>query len=118
MRRPRLVYVVTHPVTADLLLRGQLAFMRENGFDTAVVAAPGKELDRVAARERVESYSIPMVRSTDPPRDLVALTRLTRLFRRIEPDIVNAGTTKAGLLGMLAARAAGVPLRVYLLRGL
>ncbi|MFO0613638.1 MAG: glycosyltransferase family 4 protein [Polyangiaceae bacterium] len=118
MRRPRLVYVVTHPVTADLLLRGQLSFMRERGFDVTVVAAPGELLDKVAAREGVEVVAIPMERSTELGGDLVAVARLTQLFRRIRPDIVNAGTTKGGLLGMMAARAASVPVRIYLLRGL
>ncbi len=41
-----------------------------------------------------------------------------RLFRRLEPDLVEAGTPKAGLLGLLAARLVGVPARVYVLRGL
>lgn len=118
MRRPRLVYAVTHPISADLLLRGQLTFMREHGFDVTVVAAPGEALDRVRDREKVTVVPIPMERDMNPRADAVSLARLTAAFRRLEPDIVNAGTTKAGLLGMMAARAANVPLRVYLLRGL
>lgn len=118
MRRPRLVYVVTHPVTADLLLRGQLAFMREQGFDVTVVSAPGPELDRVREREGVATVAVPMVRANDLRRDAVSLVRLTEALRRLQPDIVNAGTPKAGLLGMIAARALSVPIRIYLLRGL
>jgi len=118
MRRPRLVYAVTHPVTADVLLRGQLTFMREHGFDVTVIGAPGPELERVRERERVDVVGVPMARQTDPRQDPISLARLVRVLRRIRPDIVNAGTTKAGLLGMLAARAVGVPIRIYLLRGL
>lgn len=118
MRRPRLVYLATHPVTADLLLRGQLAFMREHGFDVTVIAAPGPELDRVRDREGVQTIGVPMVRVNDAPRDAVSLARLTAVLRRLRPDIVNAGTPKAGLLGMMAARALDVPVRIYLLRGL
>lgn len=117
-RRPRLVYAVTHPVTADVLLRGQLAFMREQGFEVTVVGAPGPELERVREREDVRVVAVPMARQTDPRRDLVSLARLTQVFRELRPDIVNAGTTKAGLLGMMAARAVSTPVRIYLLRGL
>lgn len=118
MRRPRLVYVVTHPVTADVLLRGQLSFMRERGFDVSVVSAPGPELDRVRERERVDTVAVPMVRNNDAKADLVSLARMVRALERLRPDIVNAGTPKGGLLGMMAARALSVPIRIYLLRGL
>src|SRR5258708_1881080 len=109
MRSRRLVYVVTHPVTADTLPRGQLAFMREHGFDVTVIGAPGVELDRVREREGVDVVAVPMARGTDPRRDPGSLLELTRVLRRLRPAIVNAGTTKAGLLGMIAARAVGVP---------
>jgi glycosyltransferase involved in cell wall biosynthesis len=59
-----------------------------------------------------------MAREPDPARDVVSLARLVPVIRRLAPEIVNAGTPKAGLLGMLAARATGVPIRIYLLRGL
>lgn len=118
MRRPRLAYVVTHPVSADTLLRGHLGGMRERGFDVTVISSPGPELERVASRERVEVLPLPMERPIRLKADAVALASLTRALRRIQPDIVNASTPKAGLLGMLAARALGVRLRVYHLRGL
>jgi glycosyltransferase involved in cell wall biosynthesis len=48
----------------------------------------------------------------------VALAKLTAVLRRLRPIIVNAGTPKAGLLGVMAARLARVPVVIYLLRGL
>lgn len=117
-RPPRLVYAVTHPVTADRLLRGQLAFLREAGFDVTVVSAPGPELDRVAEREKVRVVPVPMARNIDPKVDPRSLVAMTRALRALRPDIVNASTPKAGLLGSMAARALGVPVRIYLLRGL
>ncbi len=115
---PRLVYIVTHPVSADLLLRGQLAFMKNAGFHVTVIAAPGAELERVREREGVETIAVPMERNPNPPRDLVSLRDLLSVLRRAKPDIVNASTPKAGLLGSLAARMLRVPVRIYLLRGL
>lgn len=114
----RLLYVVTTPVTANVLLRGQLRFMREAGFDVHVAAAPGPELDQVAEREGVTTHQLPLVREMVPRADAQALLATSLLVRRLRPRIVNASTAKAGLIGMLAARIAAVPARVYLLRGL
>lgn len=112
------VFIVTHPMTARLLLEGQLRSLTESGFRVHLVCSPGPELEDVAAREGIEVHPLPMAREIAPVRDLVALGRLVRLFRRLRPEIVNAGTPKAGLLGMLAARIVGVPVRIYTLRGL
>lgn len=95
-----------------------MRFLVENGFDVTVISSPGPELARVAAREGVDVVPIPMAREIDPRGDAVALVQLTRTLRRIRPAIVNAGTAKGGLLGMTAAAAARVPVRVYQLRGL
>jgi glycosyltransferase involved in cell wall biosynthesis len=114
----RLVYVCTIPSFAQLLLSGQLRDMRRRGFDVTLVSSPGPELDVVERSEGVRTVPVPMEREISPLRDLVSLIRMVRAFRRLKPDIVNAGNPKAGLLGMLAARLAAVPVRVYTLHGL
>ena len=116
--RPRLLYVVTAPVTADLLLRGQLSYMQRCGFDVSLACGRGAELDEVSRREGVEVHPIELAREIDPRRDMRALASLVALMRRVRPTIVNASTAKGGLLGMMAARVVGVPIRVYLVRGL
>ena len=115
---PRLLYVVTHPMTARHLLRGQLAAAQNRGFEVAVATAPGPDLDYVAARDGVEVLPVSIAREIAPLADAHALAELVGVMRRWRPDVVNAGTPKAGLLGTLAARLAGVPVRLYTLRGL
>jgi len=117
-RKPKLVYIVTVPLSAHALLRGQLRYMREHGLEVIVVTSPGEELEMVAMAEGVEVLKVPMRREISPLHDLVSLWRLFKTLRELKPDLVNAGTPKAGLLGMLAARMARVPVRVYTLRGL
>lgn len=49
-----------------------------------------------------------LVRAVHPWKDLIALIKLVRFFRRNAPDLVHTHSSKAGLLGRLAARLAGV----------
>jgi glycosyltransferase involved in cell wall biosynthesis len=51
------------------------------------------------------------------PRDGIALKRLFSLMRLYRPHIVHTHTAKAGLLGRVAARLAGVPIIVHTFHG-
>src|SRR5262245_27511818 len=56
---------------------------------------------------------VAMARALNPVADARALTQLTRVMRAGRYDIVHAHSSKAGFLGRLAARAAGVPITIY-----
>jgi len=115
--RPRVMYVVTSSLSVRLL-RGQLRFLREAGFDVTLVSSPGIELKSAGECESVQAIPVPMAREISPLRDLVSLWELWRLIRRVRPSITNVETPKAGLLGGLAAFLARVPCRIYTLQGL
>lgn len=118
-RRPgRVVYGMTIAQSAATLLRGQLGWFREQGWDVHLVTSPGGLLDVVEQRERVTVHPLPMDREIHLRGDLVALVRWVRLLRRLRPDVLNVGTPKAGLLGAIAGWLTRVPVRVYVLRGL
>lgn len=99
-------------------LRGQPGFMQQNGFDVHAVSSPGAELRRFAEIEHVQVHEVRMLRRISPYSDALALLRLIRLFRRLEPDIVHAHTPKAGLLAMIAAHLTRVPVSVYHVHGM
>ncbi len=60
---------------------------------------------------------IPMTRGISPGKDAVSVSRWVKLIRRQQPDLVVAGTPKASLVALIAARLAGVPSRVYVIHG-
>ena len=58
-------------------------------------------------------HEVPMQRAIRPWSDMRALVTLTRLLRRSRPGIVHTHSSKAGFLGRLAARRAGIPAVVH-----
>ncbi len=101
-----------------IFLVGQVGYMKERGFRVHAISSPGEGLEVFGREQGVEVSAVAMERRITPLRDLMALHKLLRVLRRMRPTIVHAHTPKGGLLGMLAARIARVPVRVYHLRGL
>lgn len=50
-----------------------------------------------------------LVRKVDPKSDLQAVVNLRRALRRFHPDLVSTHTSKAGVIGRLAAWSLGIP---------
>lgn len=113
----RLVHVTTIPLSLRFVA-GQAAYMRTKGFESHAVSSPGACLTQFATEEAVTVHAVSMARRITPFRDLAALFQLWRLFRNLRPHIVHAHTPKGGLLGMIAARLARVPVRIYHMHGL
>jgi glycosyltransferase involved in cell wall biosynthesis len=104
-----LVYVTTVPITLTFFFHGQIGYLHRRGFDISAVSSPGDLAEQFRKDESISFYPVPMIRGLSPIADLIALWSLWRLFRRLKPDIVHSHTPKAGLLGTIAARLAGVP---------
>jgi glycosyltransferase involved in cell wall biosynthesis len=117
MKKLRLLRITTVPLSLKHLLKGQLAYMQQRHIDVLAISADGPEVASVAA-EGVRHEVVNMTRKITPVKDLGALMKLVGAMRRFRPDIVHSHTPKAGLLGMMAARIAGVPVRLHTVAGL
>jgi glycosyltransferase involved in cell wall biosynthesis len=89
-------------------------------FEPVLVAGPGGYLDS-RARELEGKLKVhfieDLVREVSPLRDLTALFELTRVLREENPAIVHTHSSKAGILGRIAAWLAGVPLVLHTFHG-
>ncbi len=115
---PHIVIAVTSPITAILLLRGQLRFLQSAGWKVTLLCAPGKELEQFTQQQGVDLISIPMQRQPSPAADLIAIKAIYQALRKVRPDVISYGTPKASLLCSIASRMLGIPARIYVLRGL
>ncbi|AEL28603.1 glycosyltransferase family 4 protein [Cyclobacterium marinum] len=116
---PKLIRITTVPISLKLLLKNQMSFMSNAGFDVLMVSSEGKEWYDVSKNEKgIRKEIIPFTRKITPLKDIYCLWLLFRLFKREKPDIVHTHTPKAGLLGMVAAWMAGVPVKIHTLAGL
>lgn len=113
----KIIRTSTVAISLDYLLKGQLAFLNTN-YEVIAVSGNDEHLKAVAAREKVAIHSIPMQRNISPFKDLISLWQLYRFFRKEKPLIVHSITPKAGLLTMLAAYFAKVPIRIHTFTGL
>lgn len=83
-----------------------------------MVSADGRELSQVIKAEGVRHEIIPFTRKITPLQDLKCLWQLYQLIKKEQPDIVHTHTPKAGLLGMIASKLAGVSVRIHTLAGI
>jgi glycosyltransferase involved in cell wall biosynthesis len=112
-----LLVAVTHHSSARLL-KGQLAYFRGKGYRVTLLASPGAEAQELAAAEGARLVEVDMQREISLASDVRALLKIYRFMGEDKPDLVNAGTPKAGLLVLLAAALRRVRCRIYTLRGL
>ena len=114
----KLIRITTVPLSLKVLLKGQLRFMASNGFDVKGVSSEGEELKEVRENEGIVMKAINMSREITPFQDLKSLWEMWNFLRKEKPQIVHTHTPKAGIIGMLAARLAGVPHRLHTVAGL
>jgi glycosyltransferase involved in cell wall biosynthesis len=119
VRSPRILLLITLAETggAQTYVAGLLPALTRR-LDV-VVAAHGDGPLRDAALATGARY-VPLRhvrRNLHPARDLLGLLELAALIRRERPDILHANSSKAGLLGRIAAAALGVPVRIFTAHG-
>ncbi len=128
MDRPRLriIHVITRLILGGaqentLLTVEGLA--RDPRYQVSLITGPpigpeGSMIDR-ARDNGVDLIIIPeMRREIHPYRDMATLLKLISCFRRERPDIVHTHSSKAGIIGRMAARCAGVPAVLHTIHGM
>lgn len=120
--KSKLIRITTVPQSLKSLLKGQLHYMSSR-YEVLAIASEKSYLKDVCLKdvehqEQVKTIAVNMSRQIDVFRDIIALITLFIILKKEKPTIVHTHTPKAGLLGMLAAKFAGVPVRLHTVAGL
>ena len=115
--RKKLIRVTTVSQSLAILLPGQLKYLNQY-FEVVGVTSDDGFIQLVRDREGIRVEEVHIEREISLWQDIKSLCALYRLFRREKPEIVHTNTPKGSLLSMLAAKAARVPHRIYLVTGL
>lgn len=119
-RRPVILHVITRMVKGgaqeDVLDLAER--VDPSRYDSILVTGPSEgpegSLVNKAVAHGADLREIPwLVREISPVNDIRAYMALVRLIRREKPVIVHTHTSKAGIVGRLAARTAGVPVVIH-----
>ena len=113
----KLVRITTVPLSLEKLLEDQPQYFAQF-YDVTLISSDQERLERLGKAQGVATHAIPLTRTISPFHDLRCLYQMVRFFKREKPDIVHTHTPKAGIIGMLAAYMARVPVKMHTVAGL
>ncbi|MEO1228220.1 MAG: glycosyltransferase [Myxococcota bacterium] len=110
------------PALHSILLSEGLSHRNGSRYDTILLGGalePGEHsMEELADARGVEIRTVrSMRRPVRPSADAAAVAELVRVLREVKPHIVHTHTAKAGAVGRLAARLAGVPIVLHTFHG-
>lgn len=115
--KQKIIRITTVPISLEKLLSGQLQFM-SSFYDVIAVSSEKENLERLGNKQGLNIFPLEMTRKITPLKDVLAVIKLYFFLKKTKPFIVHSHTPKAGVVGMLAAKLAGVPYRLHTVAGL
>lgn len=110
----KLCYVATIPAVVHTFLRMHIQAAANTYEVTVICNSSDKHLLEGLG---VRPILLPIKRKPSPLKDMLVLLQLVRLFRSEQFDIVHSIMPKTGMLAMIAAKAARVPVRIHTFTG-
>ena len=117
LKGKKIARIATVPYAIATQIGDQVAYLRDLGMQVVIVSADGPELARFPFSESLRHECIDIPRSISPWKDIIALVKLFKIFRKYRFDIIHSTTPKAGLLAAVAGFFAKIPIRLHTFTG-
>jgi glycosyltransferase involved in cell wall biosynthesis len=116
--RPRVVIVITLAGVggAQSYVASLLEALTER-YEVVVAAHGRGPLSEAVEGAGARYEELRWMRRSLGPWDLAGVLELVALFRRERPEVAHLNSSKAGILGRLAAAICGVPVRIFTVHG-
>lgn len=115
MSQQKLISITNEIEFFEEQLNGLLEFLSKNGFESIAVVPVATNLN---GAENAKTLTLNITQGISIFRDLESIWKLFRLFRKEKPLIVHTYNSKTGVVGMIAARLAKVPIRLHTMQGI
>ncbi len=86
-------------------------------FSTYLLTGDGGILNNQVNNKDNHKIIKSLIRAINPIKDFIALIKIISYIRQLKPDIVHTHSSKAGILGRIAARICKVPIIIHSVHG-
>ncbi len=114
--KKKLVVGITAPGSV-VLIAGQMKYFHDLGYETYLLGPKDQRVTDYCKVEECIHLPVDFEREIAPLKDIKAFFQVFKHLNRVKPDVVNLGTPKVSLLGMIVSRMLGVKKRIYTCRG-
>lgn len=116
----KILYLVTQSEWGGA---GRYAFdlaneFKSRGYQVAIAAGGNEELFKKSRQNSILVYQLKsLVRAINLFKDIAAYFEIKKILKEFQPDILHLNSSKAGVLGAIAGRQAGVKKIIYTVHG-
>jgi glycosyltransferase involved in cell wall biosynthesis len=117
MGRIKILHIINTNGGLAKLLLNKLIGLKELGYDIYAIAPEGNYADEIF-KSNIKYYPVHINRDICVKDDLRSIYEILDILKKLNIDIVHTHTAKAGIIGRIAAKLAGVPFILHTYHGL
>ena len=116
MKKQKICYIVTIPMTIYAFFIPQLKYLKDNGYDITVICQEDNNL-RIQLGD-IHYIPVDIPRGVNTLKMARALVKMIKIFKKNKYDMIQYSTPNAAFISSLAGCIAGIKIRNYHMMGI